>query len=92
MQHWGWGERMVEEAEPFDPILTFFADEDARTAFLIFGVALLLITAKVYYSIGIKDSEVLVSLNKWKDSAKGPSHGSQKTRLGIFRLHKFFQK
>lgn len=58
MQHWGWGERMVEEAEPFDPILTFFADEDARTAFLIFGVALLLITAKVYYSIAIKDSEV----------------------------------
>ncbi len=58
MQHWGWGERMKEDEKPFDPILTFLGDEEARTAFSVFGIALLLITAKVYYSLGIKDSEV----------------------------------
>ena len=58
MQHWGWGERMEKEEKPFEPILTFFGDEEARTAFSVFGIALLLITAKVYYSLGIKDSEV----------------------------------
>ena len=58
MQHWGWGERMEEDEKPFEPILTFFGDKEARTAFSVFGIALLLITAKVYYSLGIKDSEV----------------------------------
>jgi hypothetical protein len=58
MQHWGWGEHMKEDVKPFAPILTFLGDEETRTAFSVFGIALLLITAKVYYSIGMKDSEI----------------------------------
>ncbi len=58
MEHWGSGERMEEDEKPFEPILTFFGDEEAKTAFSVFGIAILLITAKVYYSLAIKDSEV----------------------------------
>jgi len=49
---------MKNKSELLEPTLTFLKDKEARTTFAIFGVALLLITTKVYYSLGIKDAEI----------------------------------
>ena len=40
------------------PTATFVGDKDSRTALTVFCVAFLLITVKIYYSLGIKNSEL----------------------------------
>ena len=61
MQHWGWGEHMSkQESVPNDlnPMLLFFSDEESRVPLVIFAVAMLLVTSRVFYSLNIKDSDV----------------------------------
>ena len=40
------------------PTARFVGDKDSRTALTVFCVAFLLITVKIYYSLGIKNSEL----------------------------------
>ena len=61
MQRWGWGEDMEKtdaSEESLSPVVAFFTDEETKLSLIIFGIALLLITSRVYYSLAIKDSEV----------------------------------
>ena len=60
MQRWGWGEDMERtdaSEESLSPVVAFFTDEETKFSLIIFGIALLLITSRVYYSLAIKDSE-----------------------------------
>tara|TARA_B100000575_G_C23121500_1_gene649101 strand:+ start:1543 stop:2271 length:729 start_codon:yes stop_codon:yes gene_type:complete len=58
MQHWGWGEIMAQGSTSFTPILTFLRDEETRGALVFFGIVMILVTSKIYYSIAVKDSEL----------------------------------
>ena len=47
----------METTSPPNPFLTFFQDEETRSALIVFSVAMLLITCRVYYLVGIKDAD-----------------------------------
>ena len=50
---------MVKEESPetdFSPALMFLRDEETRGPLMVFGLVIVLVTAKIFYSMAIKDS------------------------------------
>ncbi len=87
MQHWGWGEHMSkQESAPNDlnQMLVFFSDEESRVPLVIFAVAMLLVTSRVFYSLNIKDSDVhdeVRFLDEWSITFTEETETSSETIL-----------